>query len=104
VKLPGLHSDLPTADPYLPGHGDPSWSATRYDIRLDYAVEGNRLRGQVTIDAVSMSQPDIHPTMRLASIFDQLYTAPAIGYLAANYMKHRATAIWPTNTIGHDHR
>jgi aminopeptidase N len=58
VKLPGLHSDLPSADPYLPGHGDPSWSATRYDIRLDYAVEGNRLRGQVTIDAVSNADLD----------------------------------------------
>jgi len=53
VKLPGIPSELPTADDYLPGHGDPSWSATHYDLDLDYAVEGNRLRARATIEAVA---------------------------------------------------
>jgi aminopeptidase N len=42
---------LPTADPYLPGHGDRSWSALHYDLVLDYAVEDNRLRGEARITA-----------------------------------------------------
>ncbi len=55
MRLPG-HSDLPTADPYLPGHGDPSWSATHYALDLDYDVAGNVLRGEAVIDAVA--EPD----------------------------------------------
>ena len=54
MRLPGSRSDLPTGDDYLPGHGDPSWSATRYDLALTYEVEGNRLRGEATIDAVAV--------------------------------------------------
>ena len=46
-------SDLPTADPYLPGHGDPSWSAAHYDLDLDYDLAGNRLRGEAVIEAVA---------------------------------------------------
>ena len=37
-----LGRDLPTADPYLPGHGDPSWSATHYALDLDYDARGQR--------------------------------------------------------------
>ncbi len=48
-----LHSDLPTADPYLPGHGDLSWSAAHYALDLDYDLAGNMLRGQAVIDAVA---------------------------------------------------
>jgi len=48
-----LHSDLPTADPYLPGHGDRSWSATHYALVLDYDVAGNTLRGEAVIDAMA---------------------------------------------------
>jgi aminopeptidase N len=51
VRLPGRGSDLPTADPYLAGHGDPSWSATLYALDLSYELEGNRLRGQAVIQA-----------------------------------------------------
>ncbi len=46
-------SDLPTADPYVPGHGDPSWGATHYALELAYDVAGNRLDGQAVIDAVA---------------------------------------------------
>ncbi len=52
MRLPGS-SDLPTSDPYLPGHGDPSWSATHYALDLDYDVAGNRLRGEAVVEAVA---------------------------------------------------
>ncbi len=45
---------LPTADPYVPDHGDPSWRATHYDLALDYDVVGNRLGGTATIEAVAV--------------------------------------------------
>ncbi len=48
-----LHSNLPTGDPYLPGHGDRSWSAAHYALDLDYDLAGNRLRGDAVIDAVA---------------------------------------------------
>ncbi|WP_435743293.1 M1 family metallopeptidase [Nocardioides sp. SYSU DS0663] len=50
----GTSGDLPTADPYLPGHGDPSWSARHYDLELFYDLAPNRLRGRATIDAVAL--------------------------------------------------
>ncbi|MEQ7849468.1 M1 family metallopeptidase [Nocardioides kribbensis] len=40
---------LPTADDYLPGHGDPAYAVRHYDLDLTYAVEGNRLTGQATL-------------------------------------------------------
>jgi aminopeptidase N len=52
VRLLG-HSDLPTADPYLPGHGDRSWSAAHYALDLDYDLAGNRLRGEAVVDGVA---------------------------------------------------
>ena len=51
-----LHSDLPTADPYLPGHGDPSWSAAHYALDIYYDLAGNMLRAEAVIDAVA--EPD----------------------------------------------
>ncbi len=57
MRLPG-QSSLPTADPYLPGHGDPSWGATHYALDLAYELEGNRLRGEVLIDAVAREDLD----------------------------------------------
>jgi aminopeptidase N len=49
VRVPGTWSVLPTADPYLPGHGDPSWGADHYDLDLTYDVDLNRLSGRATI-------------------------------------------------------
>lgn len=46
-------TSLPTADPYLPGHGDPSWSATHYALDLDYDLVSNRLAGTAVIQAVA---------------------------------------------------
>jgi aminopeptidase N len=45
---------LPTADPYLPGHGDPTWGAQHYDLELAYDVAANRLAGDATISAVAL--------------------------------------------------
>ena len=39
----------PSADPYLPGHGDPCYTVDHYDLDLTYAVEGNRLSGDATL-------------------------------------------------------
>lgn len=44
---------LPTADPYLPGHGDRSWSAAHYDLELSYDLANNRLSGTAVIRAVA---------------------------------------------------
>ena len=52
MRLP-LHSDLPSADPYLPGHGDPSWSAAHYTLDLGYDLAGNMLRAEAVVDAVA---------------------------------------------------
>ncbi|WP_148614226.1 M1 family metallopeptidase [Nocardioides rubriscoriae] len=45
---------LPTADPYLPDHGDPSWGAEHYDLDLRYDVARNHLRGQAVVRAVAV--------------------------------------------------
>ncbi|MGB0101326.1 MAG: M1 family metallopeptidase [Nocardioides sp.] len=44
----------PSADPYLPGHGDPAFGVRHYDLELDYAVVGNRLdaRAELAIDVL----------------------------------------------------
>ncbi|MCY7394994.1 MAG: M1 family metallopeptidase [Nocardioides sp.] len=51
-----MTNHLPNADPYLPQHGDPSWSAERYQLDLHYAVATNRLRGDVTITATAVDK------------------------------------------------
>ncbi|GAA3672863.1 M1 family metallopeptidase [Nocardioides ginsengisoli] len=43
---------LPTADPYLPGHGDPSYAVRHYDLDLIYVLDGNRLRGTAVLSLV----------------------------------------------------
>jgi aminopeptidase N len=47
---------LPTADPYLPGHGDRSYSVRHYDLDLSYVLEGNRLAGTATLDVVALEE------------------------------------------------
>ena len=42
-------ASLPTADPYLAGHGDLTFAVRHYDLDLAYAVEGNRLSGDATL-------------------------------------------------------
>jgi aminopeptidase N len=45
---------LPTADDYLPDHGDQSYSVRHYDLALGYAVETNRLDGDATLSIVTI--------------------------------------------------
>lgn len=40
-----MSGDLPTADPYLPGHGDPCFAVTRYDLDIRYGLLANRMDG-----------------------------------------------------------
>jgi aminopeptidase N len=53
-----LVSQLPTADDYLPGHGDRSWSARSYELDLSYKVVGNRLAGEARIDVEVLERTD----------------------------------------------
>ncbi|MBS43901.1 MAG: peptidase M1 [Nocardioides sp.] len=52
------HGHLPTGDPYLPGHGDPSWRATRYDLDLDYDLVRNHLSGRATVGVELLEATD----------------------------------------------
>ena len=45
--------NLPSADDYLPGHGDESYSVRHYDLELVYAVSTNRLDGSATLSVVT---------------------------------------------------
>ncbi len=36
-------------DPYVPGHGDASWSVTHYDLELGCKLVGNRIDGDATL-------------------------------------------------------
>ncbi|WP_051218391.1 M1 family metallopeptidase [Nocardioides insulae] len=49
---------LPTADPYLPHHGDPSWHAVHYDLDLEYDLVGNRLSGTAVITVEALTDLD----------------------------------------------
>jgi aminopeptidase N len=39
---------------YVPGHGDETYSVRRYDLAIDYRLDGNRLTGRATITAVAL--------------------------------------------------
>ena len=43
---------LPSADEYLPGHGDRAFSVFHYDLDLTYSLIGNRLEGDATLTVV----------------------------------------------------
>ncbi|CAN5435440.1 M1 family metallopeptidase [soil metagenome] len=47
--------DLPTADAYLPGHGDPGWGAEHYDLELGYDLTRNHLRGQAAVRGTALT-------------------------------------------------
>ena len=51
-------SSLPTADPYVPGHGDPSYAVRHYDLGLTYALEGNRLDGRAVLAIEVLAETD----------------------------------------------
>lgn len=37
-------------DPYVPGHGDPTYDVTHYDLDLRYSLEGNRIDGTALLE------------------------------------------------------
>ena len=43
---------------YLPGHGDPSFSVSHYDLALDYSVEQNQLDGVATLTVTALADLD----------------------------------------------
>ena len=49
---------LPTADPYVPDHGDPAYAVRRYELDLAYAVEGNRLSGEAVLSIEVLEETD----------------------------------------------
>jgi aminopeptidase N len=48
-----------SADPYLPGHGDPTFDVESYDLSLDYRVPSNRLDARAQITAVAHALLDV---------------------------------------------
>ncbi|MGB8384824.1 MAG: M1 family peptidase, partial [Dermatophilaceae bacterium] len=50
--------DPPAPDPYLPGHGDPAYRVEHYDLRLDYRVATNALRGEATMQLTALTDLD----------------------------------------------
>lgn len=60
-------------DPYVPGHGDASYSVGHYDLHLGYKVDGNRLDGDATLfcearSDVTALELDLH-TLRPSKVF-----------------------------------
>ena len=53
-------NQYPTADDYLPGHGDPSFAVRSYQLDLRYAVVANRLDGDADLVVTVLA-----PTKRL---------------------------------------
>lgn len=48
----------PTADAYVPGHGDLAYDVLGYDLELDYSVETNKLAGTATLRVVAREDLD----------------------------------------------
>ena len=48
----------PTADPYVPGHGDPAYDVLGYDLELEYSVETNKLSGTASLRVVAREDLD----------------------------------------------
>ena len=45
-------------DGYTPGHGDPSYDVSHYDLELTYKVEGNLLNGVAQLRCVALTDLD----------------------------------------------
>ena len=42
-------------DPYVPGHGDASYSVKRYVLHIGYKVIGNRLNGEAALTCEALT-------------------------------------------------
>jgi aminopeptidase N len=58
---------LPTADPYVPGHGDQSFGVRHYDLDLHYALAANRIDAEATLD-ITVLQATSRLVLDLASL------------------------------------
>jgi len=48
----------PGADPYVPGHGDTSYSVEHYDLALTYKPAGNHITGRAVVELVVKERAD----------------------------------------------
>jgi aminopeptidase N len=90
-------ADQPTEDPYVPGHGDHSFTVEHYRLELDYSVESNQLGGRATLTAVAVDdldrfELDLHH-LRVSKITID-------GAAAAKYSHHKnRLVVRPRSTI-----
>ncbi|WP_193106473.1 M1 family metallopeptidase [Brachybacterium sp. FME24] len=47
------------SDPYVPGHGDPSYEVLHYDLSLLYKIDSNRLDGDATLRCRALRETDV---------------------------------------------
>ena len=43
-----------SADPYVPGHGDPRYAVDHYDLDLTYKPAGNHLDGRAVLQVTTL--------------------------------------------------
>jgi aminopeptidase N len=63
----------PSADPYVPGHGDLRYAVEEYDLDLDYTIAGNHLAGRTvahcrTLEATEEIAFDLSSALRVMSV------------------------------------
>ena len=63
----------PSADPYVPGHGDLRYEVEEYDLDLDYTIAGNHLAGRTvahcrTLEATEEIAFDLSSALRVMSV------------------------------------
>jgi aminopeptidase N len=58
TRSPRLRPRIDSGDPYLPGHGDPSYAVEAYEIDLDYRVSSNHLDGRAQLTVVALEDLD----------------------------------------------
>lgn len=73
---------MPSADPYLPGHGDVSFAVTQYDVHLDYSIEQNHLAGRATL-AIRALEDD------LRDLVVDLHALKVVKITGARIERHR---------------
>ncbi|MGV8977765.1 MAG: M1 family metallopeptidase [Cellulomonas sp.] len=64
---PGRPAATVTVDPYVPGHGNPGFTVTRYELDLDYRVASNRLVARARLH-VTATEPLTKFTLDLAGL------------------------------------
>jgi aminopeptidase N len=80
---------IASPDPYVPGHGDPSYAVTHYDLDLDYRMQTNRLAGEAVITATAV---DYLGTFVLDLAFLQVTKVSVNGRAPAAY-HHRSSRL-----------